>query len=230
MKPPHQRSAIGIDAVEITPNGPDGHSHIIVIVNLFTKHSFLVRSKGCTAVNLANAVWLYWCNFGVTDMIVSDKGPDLTSVLFKLLRNWMGMRHQFSITDKHANGVERTIKEVQRHLRAIVYDERMSDIFTDKSIIPAIQFLLNDEVSSETAMRPFELTFGTHDAAYLKLPKAEMGIQANEYLARLNYNLSFWDSLIIASALSGGGNTLYSEDMQNGLIISQQLTIINPFA
>ncbi|CAC5339797.1 MULTISPECIES: PIN domain-containing protein [Planktothrix] len=47
---------------------------------------------------------------------------------------------------------------------------------------------------------------------------------------RLNYNLSFWDSLIVASALSGGGNTLYSEDMQNGLIISQQLTIINPFA
>ena len=47
---------------------------------------------------------------------------------------------------------------------------------------------------------------------------------------RLNYNLSFWDSLIVASALSGGGNTLYSEDMQNGLIISQQLTIINPLA
>lgn len=47
---------------------------------------------------------------------------------------------------------------------------------------------------------------------------------------RLNYNLSFWDSLIVASALSAGGNTLYSEDMQDGLIISQQLTIINPFA
>jgi hypothetical protein len=76
MKPPHHRSAIGIDAVELTPNGPDGHSHIIVIVNLFTTHSILVRLKGCTAVNLANAVWLYWCNFGVTDMIVSDKDPD----------------------------------------------------------------------------------------------------------------------------------------------------------
>jgi hypothetical protein len=213
IKPPHQRSAIGIDAVEITPNGADGHTHIIVIINLFTKHSFLVRSKGCTAVNLANAVWLYWYNFGVTDMIVSDKGPDLTSVLFKLLRNWMGMRHQFSITDKHANGVERTIKkEVQRHLRAIVYDERMSDIFTDKSIIPAIQFLLNDEVSSQTAMRPFEFTFGTQDAAYLKLPKAEVGIQANEYLARLNYNLSLLREI--------------SSDYQKGLI--KERTDITP--
>ncbi|WP_413167016.1 PIN domain-containing protein [Capilliphycus salinus ALCB114379] len=46
---------------------------------------------------------------------------------------------------------------------------------------------------------------------------------------RMNYNLSFWDSVIVASALSGGANTLYSEDMQDGLIIFQQLTIINPF-
>ena len=46
---------------------------------------------------------------------------------------------------------------------------------------------------------------------------------------RTQYNLSFWDSLIIASALSGGADTLYSEDMQDGLIVSGQLTIINPF-
>ncbi|MBE9144935.1 PIN domain-containing protein [Planktothrix mougeotii] len=46
---------------------------------------------------------------------------------------------------------------------------------------------------------------------------------------RTQYNFSFWDSLIVASALSGGADTLYSEDMQDGLIVSQQLTIINPF-
>jgi len=46
---------------------------------------------------------------------------------------------------------------------------------------------------------------------------------------RTQYNLSFWDSLIVASSLSAGANILYSEDMQDGLIISQQLTIINPF-
>ncbi|HEY9866048.1 MAG TPA: PIN domain-containing protein [Candidatus Obscuribacterales bacterium] len=46
---------------------------------------------------------------------------------------------------------------------------------------------------------------------------------------RMNYNFSFWDSLIVASALSGGADILYSEDMQDGLIVSQKLTIINPF-
>lgn len=46
---------------------------------------------------------------------------------------------------------------------------------------------------------------------------------------RINYNLSFWDSLIVASALAGGAEFLYSEDMQDGLIVSGQLNIINPF-
>lgn len=46
---------------------------------------------------------------------------------------------------------------------------------------------------------------------------------------RTQYNFSFWDSLIVASALSGGADTLYSEDMQDGLIVSGQLNIINPF-
>ena len=42
-------------------------------------------------------------------------------------------------------------------------------------------------------------------------------------------NLSFWDGLIVASALFGNANILYSEDMQDGLMIDNQLTIINPF-
>ena len=46
---------------------------------------------------------------------------------------------------------------------------------------------------------------------------------------RSQHYLSFWDSLIVASALSAGANILYSEDMQDGLIVANQLTLINPF-
>ena len=140
LKPPHARSAIGIDALAITPHGPDGHTHILVIVNLFTKFVFLTPSQGCTAVNLANAVWHYWCNFGCTDMIISDRGPDLRSDLFAELVKLVGLRHVFSIAAKHANGTERLIKETQRHLRAIVYDSRVEDIFSNPTVIPSVQW------------------------------------------------------------------------------------------
>jgi predicted nucleic acid-binding protein len=43
------------------------------------------------------------------------------------------------------------------------------------------------------------------------------------------YTFSYWDSLIVASALTGGAAKLYSEDMHNGLVVEKQLTIVNPF-
>jgi predicted nucleic acid-binding protein len=46
---------------------------------------------------------------------------------------------------------------------------------------------------------------------------------------RDQHQLSFWDSLIVSSALSAKVNVLLSEDMQNGLIIENTLEIVNPF-
>ncbi len=46
---------------------------------------------------------------------------------------------------------------------------------------------------------------------------------------RERYAYSFYDSLIIASALEAGCTRLFSEDMQDGQRI-ERLTIVNPFA
>ena len=46
---------------------------------------------------------------------------------------------------------------------------------------------------------------------------------------RSRYSFSFWDSLIVACALAAGATILYSEDMHNGLVIANQLEIVNPF-
>jgi len=46
---------------------------------------------------------------------------------------------------------------------------------------------------------------------------------------RIKYKISFWDSLIIASALQNNCKILFTEDMQHNQIIENTLTIINPF-
>ena len=46
---------------------------------------------------------------------------------------------------------------------------------------------------------------------------------------RERYSFSWYDSLIIATALEADCNTLYSEDMQNGQEIEGRLRIVNPF-
>ncbi|MEW6570689.1 MAG: PIN domain-containing protein [Nitrospirota bacterium] len=51
-------------------------------------------------------------------------------------------------------------------------------------------------------------------------------INATELQERYKY--SFWDSLIIASAIEGGAKTILSEDLADGQTI-QGITIKNPF-
>lgn len=55
----------------------------------------------------------------------------------------------------------------------------------------------------------------------------EHTFQALELMKK--YHLQWFDSLVIATALSAQCTTLYSEDMQDGLMIEGQLTINNPF-
>ena len=46
----------------------------------------------------------------------------------------------------------------------------------------------------------------------------------------VRYRFSFYDSVIVASALLSGCKTLYCEDLQHQQVIDKQLTVINPFS
>jgi predicted nucleic acid-binding protein len=49
------------------------------------------------------------------------------------------------------------------------------------------------------------------------------------FILSKKYQLGWWDSLIVATAIENNCETLYSEDMQDGLVIEKTLTIVNPF-
>ena len=59
----------------------------------------------------------------------------------------------------------------------------------------------------------------------LTLEHYDKGIEIAE-----RYRYSFYDSVIVASALLAGCKTLYSEDLQHRQTIDNRLTVINPFA
>lgn len=59
--------------------------------------------------------------------------------------------------------------------------------------------------------------------------KLTSDILINASDVRTRYSLSFWDGLIVATALSANADILYSEDMQDNLVIERRLTIVNPF-
>ena len=43
------------------------------------------------------------------------------------------------------------------------------------------------------------------------------------------YKLQIYDGVLLASALEAGCDTLWSEDMHDGMVVEEQLTVRNPF-
>jgi predicted nucleic acid-binding protein len=60
----------------------------------------------------------------------------------------------------------------------------------------------------------------------------ELTLQTHEVGRALaeRYQLAIYDAMIVASALIAGCTTLWSEDMQDGLVVEGRLRVVNPFA
>jgi predicted nucleic acid-binding protein len=56
-----------------------------------------------------------------------------------------------------------------------------------------------------------------------------VGTIKNSWELRAKYNISFWDSLIVASALENECTILYTEDLHHSQLIEGRLRILNPF-
>ena len=63
-------------------------------------------------------------------------------------------------------------------------------------------------------------------------PVEDLSVQTHDVGRALaeRYGFSIYDAMIVASALVAGCTTLWSEDMQDGLLVEGQLRIVNPFA
>ena len=116
----------------------------------------------------------------------------MTSEVVALLNSWFGMRHVFSLVNRHeSNGVEGSNKQILRHIRVLVHEERMEKRWSHPTILPLIKFILNDSVNSETGLRPFDAKFGSEQGTYLRLPEcADSAVVANTWLRNLNADLS----------------------------------------
>ena len=69
------------------------------------------------------------------------------------------------------------------------------------------------------------------ESLYKKYPVFELSqdILLKASKIRADMSFSFWDSVVAASALDCDAKYLISEDMQDGFILENKLTIINPF-
>jgi len=104
------------------------------------------------------------------------------------------------------------IKQIQPHLSVQVINE------VSVNLIRKFKFT---EVAIQTLIKSFY-------QKYVVCPMDEaVLLQASG--VRQHYNLSFWDSMIVSTAIQYQCSVLYTEDMGHGLVIHDVLTILNPF-
>lgn len=98
--------------------------------------------------------------------------------------------------------------------------------------------LISKQVINELAnilLKKFKLSSNQVEDAILELDTIvnivdfNLSTQIKALHIKDKYNLQFYDSLIIATALESRCTILYSEDMHHDMLIENRLKILNPF-
>lgn len=110
--------------------------------------------------------------------------------------------------------------------------DRAENIIRDGNATISVQVL--NELTN-VARRKMRMSW-TDTHAFLSmirtlLPAEPLTVEIHDIGLELaeRYGLSIFDAMIVASALHVGCETLWSEDMQDGMTIENRLRIVNPF-
>jgi predicted nucleic acid-binding protein len=102
---------------------------------------------------------------------------------------------------------------------------RLKPVISSQVVNEVISVLLKKFTFSVVDARQV-VTFLTINSSFRLIDGATIDLAL---VIREKYIFSYWDSLIVASALEQNCTKLYTEDMQHGQVIEKQLKIINPF-
>ena len=98
--------------------------------------------------------------YGAPKEIVTDKGTQFANEIINELCRMVGTTHTFTMrASKQENGiVERSIKEIRKHLRNIIFTSNLMDNWS--TYLPLVQRILNSHVKEALGVSPAQILFG----------------------------------------------------------------------
>ena len=153
---------IYIDTIGPLPTDKYGMIYVTTIIDGFSRWVELYALPDATAETVARIALLDWIGrFGVPLQIMTDGGTQFVNELWDQLAILMGTEKLESFPYSHEeNGlVERANKEVMRHLRNILFDDKLQ--YSDWSTYtPMVQRIMNGHPIGSTGITPAQLLFG----------------------------------------------------------------------
>ena len=150
--------------------------YILTIIDTFTRWVELYHTPDATAKSATQCLLQHFGRFGAPAQIRSDNGPHFSAEVFRELLDAVGVRHcrTTPYSSEENSLVERANKEINRHIRALTYDNNSLESYKDS--LPFVQRILNANYSDRMKASASDMLFGKMldlDSG-LFVPKAEL--------------------------------------------------------
>jgi hypothetical protein len=154
---------IDIDTIGPLPKDDYGNEHVVVIVDAFSRFVRLTPVKSTSGLDAARALIDFVGTFACPRIIQSDRGTQflndmITSLVMEGFEAFQRVTTAASKEEKAI--VERANKEVNRYLRAFVFDIASSVRWSFG--LPMIQRIINTTNHSSIGIAPAQLVFASH--------------------------------------------------------------------
>jgi transposase InsO family protein len=183
-----------IDTMGPYPADEVGMEYIIVAIDAFTRYAFLFPTKDKSAKSFIACMINIIGHFGFMKEIRTDNAGQFTAKEVSELLQMFKVEHQLTIPFRHeANGlVERTNREVGRHLQALVAQASRYNSWS--LLVPLVQRIINMAYNKNIGTNPARLVYGdtwhiNHDNLHPGLPVIEGEMVYEQYVENLNENI-----------------------------------------
>lgn len=151
---------VAIDTMGPLPEDEFGNKYVIVIIDMFSRVLELYPEKNCTAEAAARSLFQWVCRYGNPREVQSDNGPQFVSQTVEQLLQLLQISKRYTVPYRpQANGiVERSNKEILKHLRSILFDKRSSEKWSQS--LPLVQRIINTAHHSALGTYPLRILFG----------------------------------------------------------------------
>ena len=151
---------VSVDVCGPFPADDYGNTDLLVLIDNFTRYLEIFPMPDKSAKSIAKCLLQWVGRYSAPSQLLSDNGKEFVNAIIKEFTDLVGTEQIFTLAySKQENAIaERALKEVQRHLRAILFHK---NVHYDWSIyLPLAQRILNTEIHSSTGVSPAQLVFG----------------------------------------------------------------------
>ena len=136
------------------------NEYILVVICTHSRWIELFFCPDATAKSAAHALLENFGRYGTFHELRSDRGPAFVNAIIKKFLRLTGTHHHLTLAYSSEENaiVERANREVNRYLRALVYDTTST---TDLKLkLPFVQRIMNATPNSVTKIKPAQILFG----------------------------------------------------------------------